>query len=97
MEACDGNDVIGMLFKRIPDVIFMDLDMPNLNGIETTQQIRRNRKYDNIKIIASTASLIALSEEELNEIGFNGLIRKPFKVTELLDKLSFENHNAKHQ
>ena len=41
IEASDGNEVVSLLFKKIPDILFIDLDMPNLNGIETTQHIRK--------------------------------------------------------
>ena len=51
IEAIDGNEVIALLFKKIPDIIFMDLDMPNLNGIDTTMQIRKNKKYNKLVLI----------------------------------------------
>ena len=37
-------------YSKNPDIIFMDLDMPNLNGIETTQQIRRNKNTTRLKL-----------------------------------------------
>jgi signal transduction histidine kinase/CheY-like chemotaxis protein len=84
MEACDGNEVISLLFKKIPDILFIDLDMPNLNGIETTQQIRKNRKYYKIKIIGNTASLSTFTDEEIKEIGFDGFLQKPYNTYNLL-------------
>lgn len=84
MEAGDGNEVIHLLFKKIPDIIFMDLDMPNLNGIETTQQIRRNKKYSKIKIIGNTASLSTLSDEEIATLGFDAFILKPYNPDKLV-------------
>ena len=84
MEAGVGNEVIHLLFKKIPDIIFMDLDMPNLNGIETTQQIRRNKKYNKIKIIGNTASLSTLSDEEITGLGFNAFILKPYNPDKLV-------------
>lgn len=83
IEANDGNEVINLLFKKIPDIIFMDLDMPNLNGIETTQQIRKNKKYHTIKIIGNTASLSSFTKEEFHEIGFDAFIYKPYKPKDL--------------
>lgn len=88
MEANDGNEVISLLFKNIPDILFIDLDMPNLNGIETTQQIRKNKKYDFIKIIGNTASLSTFTNEELKEIGFDAFLRKPYKVEDFINNLS---------
>jgi signal transduction histidine kinase len=88
IEASDGNDVINLLFKKIPDIIFIDLDMPNLNGIEATQLIRKNIKYDKIKIIGNTASLSTFTKEELKEIGFDAFLTKPYKVTEFIKNIS---------
>lgn len=87
MEASDGNQVINLLFKNIPHILFIDLDMPNMNGIETTQLIRKNNKYNKIKIIGNTASLSTFSEEEFIELGFDGFIFKPYKPNELLNIL----------
>lgn len=87
IEANDGNEVINILFKKIPDIIFMDLDMPNLNGIETTQQIRKNKKYNKIKIIGNTASLSAFTDEEIKEIGFDEFIYKPYIAERLISKM----------
>lgn len=88
IEAIDGNEVIALLFKKIPDIIFMDLDMPNLNGIDTTMQIRKNKKYNKVKIVGNTASLMTLSKDEINEIGFDEFIQKPFEPEKLLLKIS---------
>ncbi len=87
LEASDGNDVNSILLDRIPDIIFMDLDMPNLNGIEVTQQIRKFRKYDSIKIIGNTASLSTFSSEEIIKLGFNGFFQKPYNVNKLMLEL----------
>ena len=87
MEASDGNEVIKLLFKKIPDILFIDLDMPNLNGIETTQKIRKNKKYDKVKIIGNTASLSTFTDEEFTELGFNDFIYKPYKAEYLIFKI----------
>ena len=62
--------------------------MPNLNGIEATQLIRKNKKYDKIKIIGNTASLSTFTKEELKEIGFDAFLTKPYKVTEFIKNIS---------
>ena len=61
--------------------------MPNLNGIETTQHIRKNKKYNKIKIIGNTASLNTFSLEEIKEFGFDDFILKPYKPMHLIKKL----------
>lgn len=49
-EACDGEDLLKLLCTKKADLIFMDIKMPKLNGIEATKQVKE--KYPEIKIIA---------------------------------------------
>lgn len=88
MEAEDGTEIIHLMFKKIPDIIFTDLDMPNMNGIEATQKIRQNKNYQHVKIIGNTASLSTFTDEDLQTIGFDDFIYKPFKADELLRKIT---------
>jgi CheY-like chemotaxis protein len=65
----------------------MDLDMAEMDGIEATSIIKKNPKYKNIKIIATTASLVTLSKEELFDLGFDDLILKPLRPQILLQQM----------
>ena len=86
-EAINGNDVLEKINTNSYDLILMDLDMPEKNGIETVTEIRNSNQNNSIKIIAHTASLISMSNEEINEIGFNDLLLKPFKPNDFIKKL----------
>ncbi|MFN8283657.1 MAG: ATP-binding protein [Chitinophagales bacterium] len=87
-EAGNGTDVLRILrnHKNV-DLLLLDMDMPQLNGIETIQKIRKNKEYKSLKVIGHTASLSSLSLQELIEFGFDSFIYKPFKVEELLKKI----------
>ena len=54
-EACNGKDLIEYIdnSKELPDIILMDLKMPEINGVEATKVI--HKKYPDIKIIALTS------------------------------------------
>ncbi|HUM51078.1 MAG TPA: ATP-binding protein [Chitinophagales bacterium] len=86
IEALNGFEVIDILLKQNVDFIFIDLDMPKLNGIETVQKIRKNKKFKNLPIIGNTASLMSLNIEEIKELGFDDFIYKPYKPEELISK-----------
>jgi signal transduction histidine kinase/CheY-like chemotaxis protein len=86
-EVCDGLETLNFIKKKKPDIILLDLDMPKFNGIEVVSYIRKNKKYNSIKIIGNTASLVTFSKEEFLELGFNDFIQKPYKVNDLLTKL----------
>ena len=61
--------------------------MPVKNGFETIFEIRKNKKYDNLKVIANTASILTMTKEEIIAVGFDDIILKPFKAQDLLSKL----------
>jgi CheY-like chemotaxis protein len=90
LEAVDGLQALEMLQKNKVDFVIMDLDMPEMNGFEALSEIRKNKKLKNLKVIASTASLITNEKEEFLEFGFNGYLPKPFEIEAffiLLEKL----------
>lgn len=68
------------------DVVLMDIQMPIINGYEATRQIRENftEPFNNIPIIALTASTMKSDLDKCLAAGMNGYIAKPFKVAELI-------------
>lgn len=87
-QAENGMQVLNLISKN-PEIqmIFMDIQMPVLNGTEATR-ILRQKKYTGI-IIACTANNDSSTFEKYKDIGINDILVKPFKrekVLELLDK-----------
>ncbi len=62
--AQDGYEVLQKLEQSTYNIILMDVQMPNMDGIEATKQIRKNTKYDNLPIVALTAHILT---EEINK------------------------------
>lgn len=83
--AEDGKIAIDML-RNIEDIdlFLVDIEMPNINGIELTKWIRSQERFDNIPIIAVTASVFAEMKKMYLEIGFDNILEKPFSRKELL-------------
>lgn len=68
-------------------LILMDIHMPGISGIETTQLIR---EFDNkLPIIALTAVTIDENLDEFYKAGFNEIIPKPFKPEDFFEKISY--------
>lgn len=88
IEAENGKKVLDILEKQKVDILFIDLDMPILNGIETVQKIKQNKQLNSLKIIGNTASLSTFSDTELNDLGFNNFLFKPYKVQDLISLLT---------
>lgn len=85
-QASNGKEAIDTLSKETIDLILMDIEMPIMNGIETTKYIRNELKKSLLAmpIIALTAHNPADFFETFEEAGFNDLITKPY----LIDKIN---------
>lgn len=80
-QANDGIDLLMLLQKESPDVILMDVNMPNMNGVEATKKVVS--KYPDIKILMLTMHDNALYIEKLIKAGAHGYILKNTGKTEL--------------
>lgn len=89
--AKDGKEAVSMV-EKVPvdyyDAIFMDIQMPNMNGYEATRQIRARRdERSNIPIIAMTANAFDEDRKAAFAAGMNGHIAKPIEVKKMVDAL----------
>lgn len=65
--------------------IFMDIEMPVMNGIETTEKIRLFEKNDKIPIIATTGSVMGIEKQRYFQAGVNYIIEKPYSEKEIIE------------
>jgi len=88
--ACNGEEGVEKFKKNKYDIIFMDLQMPKLNGFEATKQIRQWEKENNlsqIPIIAVSAQTFLKKDNEATKAGCNNNIEKPIKKAILINML----------
>ena len=70
-----------------PNLILLDIAMPDVSGVELAKELRKDSQYDDVPIIAVTA-LAVLGEQAQEKMNlFDGYITKPFKVEQLMSKL----------
>jgi len=90
--AENGKVVLQKLNEKRYDLILMDIEMPVMNGIETTVAIRNSNITGSdgkpVKIIALTANAMPTDREKCLNSGMDGYISKPFKHEELIEALS---------
>jgi len=83
-SAASGKEAVKYVQKEKFDIVFMDHMMPEMDGIETTNEIRRlGTKFNNLIIIALTANAIYGAREMFLSNGFNDYISKPVEVYDL--------------
>jgi two-component system sensor histidine kinase/response regulator len=81
--AEDGKEAVAMARKTLYAAILMDMQMPQLNGVEATRQIRQLPGYQYIPIIAMTANAFAEDKAQCLAAGMNDFLSKPFIPREL--------------
>jgi CheY-like chemotaxis protein len=84
--ASNGRECIDAFEKNQNfDLIFMDIQMPEMDGIQATAYIRKVLKNDTVKIIALTADMMSGTREMVIQNGMNDYLTKPIKEEELLE------------
>jgi len=85
--ANDGQEAVDAVEKEAFDLVLMDLNMPNMDGFEATQVIRKN--HQDLPIVALTAAVLADEVEKALASGMNGHLAKPIekdKVFQVLER-----------
>jgi signal transduction histidine kinase/CheY-like chemotaxis protein len=82
----NGQELLKAFDKDKPDVIFLDMRMPEMSGREVCERIR-HRTGRHIQIYALTAQVLKDEQAELLESGFDGIVMKPFRESDLLAPL----------
>ncbi|MEO6316056.1 MAG: PAS domain S-box protein [Chitinophagaceae bacterium] len=84
LQATNGKEAIEMLSGNTPDLVFMDINMPEMDGFAATAQIRLlPAPICNIPVIALTADAMKEDRDRCMDAGMNDYISKPFKLEEL--------------
>ncbi len=86
-EAENGSDGIAMARRDPPDIILMDISMPDMDGLTATQTLRNIPELMHIPIVALTANAMQGDKEKTLAAGCDGYIRKPVDVDKLPEEI----------
>ncbi len=93
IKASNGKEALDILPQHYPLLIFMDVNMPEMDGYETTKHIRKMEEpWGKLPIIALTADAMIGDKEKCIASGMNDYISKPFKIEEIEEVLKKEVH-----
>jgi two-component system cell cycle response regulator DivK len=87
VEAVTGKEGVSMAQMHRPDLIIMDIQMPEMDGYEATRQIKANSALRDIPIIAVTSYALSGDDKKAYEAGCVDYITKPFSPRQLLAKI----------
>ena len=80
LEAENGTEGIRVAEEELPDLILVDINMPDMDGYQVTAHLRKNPKLDSVPIVALTANVLRGDREKSLEAGCDGYIQKPLDV-----------------
>ena len=85
--ANDGKEAIYMINNKYYDIVLMDMQMPVMDGVSATIEIRKDPKFTHLPIVAMTANAMPQDKENCKNAGMNDYISKPIDPTELFRAL----------
>ena len=84
IQTKDGMDALRLARQHRPDLILMDIQLPEVSGLEVTKWIKEDDNLKSIPVVAVTAFAIKGDEEKIREGGCEAYIAKPISVTNFL-------------
>ena len=88
-EADNAHDGIDLAASNPPDIILMDISMPDMDGLTATAYIRDIPQLDHVPVVALTANAMEGDRERTLQAGCDGYIRKPVDVDRLPEEIMY--------
>jgi len=85
LQSREGEEALKLARQHHPDLILMDIQLPEVSGLEVTRWIKDDESLRSIPVIAVTAFAMKGDEEKIREGGCEAYIAKPISVTEFLE------------
>jgi two-component system, cell cycle response regulator DivK len=87
LEAAGGIQGLSLAVEHRPDLVLMDIRMPDMNGAEVLQKLREDERTAPIPVVALTSSTMKGDRERFLADGFDGYLEKPIRVREFPDQI----------
>ncbi|HWH81156.1 MAG TPA: response regulator [Burkholderiaceae bacterium] len=80
LEAATGADGVRLALAQRPDLVLMDIQLPDIDGISALREIRRDRALDAMPVLAVSASVMPDEQQKVVTSGFDAFITKPINL-----------------
>jgi two-component system cell cycle response regulator DivK len=87
LQTKDGREALALARQHHPDLILMDIQLPEVSGLEVTRWIKEDASLRSIPVIAVTAFAMKGDEEKIRSGGCEAYIAKPISVTNFLETI----------
>jgi len=85
LQTRDGMEALAMARQYRPDLILMDIQLPEVSGLEVTRWLKEDEDLRHIPVVAVTAFAMKGDEEKMRDGGCEAYLAKPISVTKFLD------------
>ena len=85
LEAVTGEDGVRLALAHKPDLVLMDIQLPDINGVEAFKRIRADAHTAAVPVVAFTASVTQMDRHRITDAGFDGFIGKPINLKEFVE------------
>ncbi len=85
LEAATGTDGVRLAVSKRPDLVLMDIQLPDIDGIEALRRIREVRELDAVPVVAVSASVMPDDQQKIVASGFDAFVTKPINLKQFLE------------
>ena len=83
LEASSGKEALELLQNNWVDIVFSDINMPEMNGIEMIRELRENEEFKDIPVIVISTEGDEKTLDQLVQLGVSGFLKKPFRPEDI--------------
>ena len=87
IEAITGEDGVRLALSEQPDLILMDIQLPDISGVEALARIRRVPALDAVPVLAVSASVMPDEQQRIVSSGFDAFIAKPINIKQFMESV----------
>jgi two-component system cell cycle response regulator DivK len=85
VEATTGGRAVELAIEHSPDLVLMDVQLPEIDGVEALGRLREDKRTASIPVLALTAQAMQGDRERFLAVGFDGYVSKPVDIVALVD------------
>ena len=87
LEAITGMDGVRQAIDHVPDLILMDIQLPDISGIQALALIREQDALSSVPVLAVSASVMPEEQQKIVTSGFDAFIAKPINIKQFIDSV----------
>ena len=84
LEANGGGQAVELALAHVPDLVLMDIQLPDIDGVEALARLRADERTTAVPVVALTAQAMEGDRERFLAAGFDGYLSKPVNVADLV-------------